>query len=234
MILSLLPLLPVIKGANKALLSLLAPSIEFSGYISLIIKNMRYQHLNSIHPLITDYLHKHIQPGNTVIDATLGNGYDTLKIAELLLGQGKIYGFDIQPLAIESSQQLLSSLPAPKPIIHLIEDSHANFAQYIQEEVDFIIYNLGYLPKGNKAITTLAESTLQSVKSGLALLKANGIMLIAVYHGHDAGKSEKATLESYLSTLDQKYFNVLKQQFINQKNTPPFIYVIEKANNTVE
>lgn len=195
---------------------------------------MRYQYLNSIHPLITEYLQKHIQPGNIVIDATLGNGHDTFKIAELLAGSGKIYGFDIQPSAIENSKVLLASLPAPKPKIELIEDSHAFFAQYISEKVDFIIYNLGYLPKGDKEITTLADSTLKSVQSGLALLRGNGIMLIAVYHGHDAGKAEKEALEIFLSTLDQKQFNVLKQQFINQQNNPPFIYVIEKANNAVE
>lgn len=195
---------------------------------------MRYQYLNSIHPLIAEYLQKHIQPGNTVIDATLGNGHDTLKIVELLAGTGTVYGFDIQSSAIESSHALLASLSDPKPTIELIEDSHEHFAQYIHEAVDFIIYNLGYLPKGDKEITTLAESTLKSVQSGLSLLRGNGIMLIAVYHGHDAGKAEKEALEQFLSILDQKQFNVLKQQFINQKNNPPFIYVIEKANNTVE
>ena len=195
---------------------------------------MRYQHLNSIHPIIDQHLAQFIQPGATVIDATLGNGFDTYKIAQILQGNGAIYGFDIQKEAIDSSHQLLSGLPYPHPEIHLIHDSHANFLTHINTPVDFIIYNLGYLPKGDKAITTLAESTLQSVKSGLSLLKGNGIMLIAVYHGHPAGKAEKDTLETYLSTLNQKQYNVFKQQFINQQNTPPFIYLIEKAKTKVE
>ena len=206
-----------IHSLNSFLQYLISPSlfklIRFS-----YINTMRYQHLNSIHPLISDYLQKHITPGDTVIDATLGNGFDTLKIAEILDGSGKIYGFDIQPLAIENSRKLLASLPEPKPTITLIEASHADFEHYIHEKIDFIIYNLGYLPKGDKEITTQAESTIQSVQSGLSLLRGNGIMLI----------------ESFLSALDQKQFNVLKQQFINQKNSPPFIYVIEKANNHVE
>ena len=93
---------------------------------------------------------------------------------------------------------------------------------------------MGYLPKGDKEITTLADSTLESVIAGLELLTGNGKMLIAVYHGHDAGKEEKSVLEAYLQTLDQSQFHVFKQQFINQKNTPPFIYLIEKAKIQVE
>lgn len=195
---------------------------------------MRYQYLNSIHPFIDQYLDQFIEPHSIVIDATLGNGNDSYKIAQKMDHRGKLYGFDIQALAIQNSEHLLRELPENRPTITLIQDSHANFQDHIEEPIDFIIYNLGYLPKGDKAITTLAESTLQSVKAGLALLKGNGKMLIAVYHGHDAGKAEKSALETYLSALDQAQFHVFKQAFINQKNTPPFIYLIEKAKFRVE
>lgn len=195
---------------------------------------MRYQYLNSIHPLIDQYLDLFIKPDSVVIDATLGNGHDSLKIAEKMNISGKLYGFDIQESAIKNSHETLSALTEHHPAIELIHDSHANFKAHITQPVDFIIYNLGYLPKGDKTITTLAESTLQSVQSGLELLRGNGKMLIAVYHGHDAGKAEKMILETYLETLDQQYFHVFKQQFINQKNNPPFIYLIEKAKNQVE
>ncbi|HIW07426.1 MAG TPA: 16S rRNA (cytosine(1402)-N(4))-methyltransferase [Candidatus Ignatzschineria merdigallinarum] len=195
---------------------------------------MRYQYLNSIHPLIDQYLDLFIKPDSIVIDATLGNGHDSLKIAEKMDSSGALYGFDIQESAIKNSHETLSRLPENRPTIELIHDSHANFKAYISRPVDFIIYNLGYLPKGDKTITTLAKSTLESVQVGLELLAGNGKMLIAVYHGHDSGKAEKAVLETYLETLDQKHFHVFKQQFINQKNDPPFIYLIEKAKTQVE
>lgn len=195
---------------------------------------MRYQYLTSIHPLIDQYLELFIKPNSIVIDATLGNGNDSYKIAQKMDHNGKLYGFDIQESAINNSRVLLNTLPENSAQICLIHDSHANFKTYIHEPVDFIIYNLGYLPKGDKEITTLAESTLKSVQEGLDLLVDNGKMLIAVYHGHDAGKAEKETLETYLKTLDQKYFHVFKQQFINQQNSPPFIYLIEKAKIRVE
>lgn len=195
---------------------------------------MSYQYLTSIHPLIDQYLEIFIEPNAIVIDATLGNGNDSYKIAQKMDQSGKLYGFDIQKEAIENSKELLQTLPQNRPEILLIEDSHANFKMHVTEAVDFIIYNLGYLPKGDKEITTLAKSTLESVQAGLEILADNGKMLIAVYHGHDAGKAEKIALEDYLQTLNQKKFNVLKQQFINQKNNPPFIYLIEKAKIRVE
>ncbi|UNM96944.1 16S rRNA (cytosine(1402)-N(4))-methyltransferase [Ignatzschineria rhizosphaerae] len=195
---------------------------------------MRYQYLTSIHPLIDQYIDQFIQPHSIVIDATLGNGHDSYKIAQKMDHTGKLYGFDIQKMAIENSQQLLNTLPENAPKITLIEDSHSNFKTHIKEPVDFIIYNLGYLPKGDKEITTLAKSTLESVQAGLELLTDNGKMLIAVYHGHIAGQAEKIALEEYLQNLDQKAFHVFKQQFINQKNSPPFIYLIEKAKIRVE
>lgn len=195
---------------------------------------MRYQYLNSIHPLIDQYLELFIEPDSVAIDATLGNGHDSYKIAQKMDHRGKLYGFDIQSQALENSRALLQQLPQNQPQITLIEDSHAHFQQYIKEPVDFIIYNLGYLPKGDKEITTLAESTLESVQAGLKLLNSNGKMLIAVYHGHEAGKAEKTALETYLTALDQSEFHVFKQAFINQRNTPPFIYLIEKAKIRVE
>lgn len=195
---------------------------------------MRYQYLNSIHPLIDQYLDLFILPHSVVIDATLGNGHDSYKMAQKMNTCGKLYGFDIQKTAIENSQALLNKLSENGPQVVLIEDSHANFHDHINEPIDFIIYNLGYLPKGDKEITTLADSTLKSVQAGLELLASNGKMLIAVYHGHDAGKAEKIALENYLSKLDQAHFHVFKQEFINQKNNPPLIYLIEKAKIRVE
>lgn len=196
----------------------------------------RYQFLTSIHPIIDRYIERFIMPESTVIDATLGNGQDTLKIAQRLGPKGHLYSFDIQKEAIERSQQLLEEADIKLPQIELIHDSHIHFDRYLapEERVDFIIYNLGYLPRGDKSITTVAESTLQSVKAGLLRLKPYGVMVIAVYHGHEAGKEERDQLAQYLSTLDQRQYHVFCQQFINQKNNPPFLYLIERAYNSAD
>lgn len=193
---------------------------------------MRYQDLTTIHPIIDQYLNQFLTPGDIAVDATLGNGNDALKIAKIIGKGGKLYGFDIQPTALQNSQERLSSLQEEeRPDIELICDSHAHFEKYIPQKVALIIYNLGYLPGGDKSITTLPESTLESIKAGLNILQTYGKILIAVYHGHDTGKAERDALAEYLESLDQRYYHVMKQKFINQKNNPPFLYIIEKGRD---
>ena len=59
------------------------------------------------------------------------------------------------------------------------------------------MYNLGFLPGGNKEITTLAKTTMKSIEDGLELLDSNGIMTIAVYRGHAEGKNRPGTPARY-------------------------------------
>ena len=101
---------------------------------------------------------------------------------------------------------------------------------YIKDKLDFIIYNLGYLPKGDKNIRTRSDSTLVSLKKSLELLNKNGIILITSYVGHEGGMDEKDTIENLLEGLNQRRYNVIKYDFINQRNYPPIIYGIEKSN----
>lgn len=174
-------------------------------------------------------MQSHIKEGAIVLDATVGNGNDTLDLARLVGKNGKVYGFDIQSIAIENTRTLLEENNTLDNVV-LINDNHIKIDEYIDQELDLAIYNLGYLPKGDKTIRTDAENTVISVSKALELLKGNGIMIIISYIGHPGGLEEKETLESMLLHLDQKKYNVLKNEFINQKNFPPLIYLIEKAN----
>ena len=149
-------------------------------------------------------------------------------MAKLVGTTGKVYGFDIQKIAIEKTKELLNENNFAENVV-LINDSHEKVDKYILEALDAAIYNLGYLPKGDKSITTKAKSTVISILKTLELLKSNGILIIVSYIGHPGGMDEKNALEGILKDLDQKKFNVLKNEFINQKNSPPLLYIIEKA-----
>jgi len=46
-----------------------------------------------------------IKEGYVVIDATVGNGYDTEYLAGKVGSTGKVYGFDIQEEAIENTRK---------------------------------------------------------------------------------------------------------------------------------
>lgn len=167
--------------------------------------------------------------GDTILDCTVGNGQDTLLLAKLVGPTGNVYGFDIQEVAINNTKKLLEETGI-KTNVKLFLDSHEHIDKYIHKNLNFIVYNLGYLPGGDKDIKTTPDSTIKSIKKALKLLKDNGVLLVTVYPGHKGGMEEKLSVEELFSNLDQKEFHVLKYEFINQINHPPILYFIEKAN----
>lgn len=169
------------------------------------------------------------QEGDFVIDATVGNGHDTSLLAHLVGDQGKVFGFDIQEQAIVNTRKKLEEEGLAHRV-HLLHQGHETIKQVFNEEttISTAIFNLGYLPKGDKSIITLPATTIQAFEGILDRLKSGGIMVVVIYHGHPGGKEEQDTVENYLSLLDQNDFHVLKYEFINQKNNPPYILVVEK------
>lgn len=170
-------------------------------------------------------LDEKIDKNSVVIDATCGNGKDTLFLVKS--AAKKVYSFDIQKIAIEKTKDLLKN-EINKNKCELILDSHENFDKYVPQKVTAIIFNLGYLPSGDHTITTKADITTVAVKKMLNFLEEKGIIIITVYWGHEEGKKEKEGLEKFLKTLDQKEYEVLKYNFINQKNNPPFLFIVER------
>lgn len=186
-----------------------------------------YKYINNVTNIAKEIMVKKIKLGNVVVDATVGNGHDTILLAELVGQEGKVYGFDIQETAINNTNQKIAENSLTERV-YLIKDSHENIDQYISELVDLIIFNLGYLPGGSHDIVTKAESTVIALEKSLELLKDNGMLLITTYIGHNEGKIEDKRIKEYLLSLNQKKFNVLKYEFINQINNPPILYCVEK------
>ncbi len=178
--------------------------------------------LTLVHNAIKAYVHE----GGVCIDATAGRGYDTAFLCELVGDSGSVTAFDVQKDAIESTQNLLESKGLHA---RLILDSHANMAQYFADEsVDCIVFNLGYLPKGDHSVFTHFESTKEAIESGLKLLKRGGIMTVSVYYGGDSGYEEKDALLPWLKTLDDEKYQVLTTFFFNWKKDPPIpIFIIK-------
>lgn len=167
--------------------------------------------------------------GDTVVDATIGNGHDTSLLAHLIGDQGKVFGFDIQEQAIVNTRKKLED----EGLIHRVEllhQGHETIGDVLSEETSLsaAVFNLGYLPRGDKSIITLPSTTLQAFEGVLDRLKSGGIMVVVIYYGHPGGREEKDAVEHYLSHLDQNDFHVLKYRFINQKNNPPYILAVER------
>lgn len=170
-----------------------------------------------------------ISIGDTVIDATCGNGNDTVLLAELVGESGKVLAFDIQQQAIDNTLALLRQNNCDKPV-SCIKDSHSNLPKYIDSDtkIKAAIFNLGYLPKSDKSIITLPKSTLAAISSMQNYLVAGGRIVIVSYYGHEHGADELAALIDYLSQQNQREWSVLQYQFINQKNCPPICFCLEK------
>lgn len=189
---------------------------------------MKYNKINNVLNIGRDIIKTYVSEGDVVVDCTLGNGNDTLLLAQLVGTRGRVYGFDIQETAIYNTKELLRK-NSIETNIELFLDSHENIDQYLHEVIDLIVYNLGYLPGGDKSIKTSSSSTIKSIEKSLGLLKKNGILLVTVYPGHPGGIEEKLAIENLFSSLKQQDFHVLKYEFINQINHPPILYFIEKS-----
>jgi tRNA G37 N-methylase Trm5 len=172
------------------------------------------------------FISTHIKEGGTVVDFTMGNGHDTLWLSNAVGENGKVYAFDIQQAALDSTEALLEKEGAAKNYT-LILDSHHNVKNYVKEPICAGLFNLGYLPGGDKTITTLHETSLLAISAGIDLLDADGAILCAVYPGHAEGTLEGELIEEMLSKLDRRKICATKFKIVNSP-TSPFFFLIEK------
>lgn len=168
-----------------------------------------------------------IEKGEVAVDATAGNGHDTLFLAELVGENGHVYAFDIQQEAVDATLgQLRENGLEHRATVIL--DGHEHIDKYVTRKIAGAVFNLGYLPGADHGIITKGETTIRAIESLLHLLKINGLIVLVIYHGHEGGKEERDAVIDFVSLLPQKNVNVLRYEFINQKNDPPFIIALEK------
>lgn len=155
------------------------------------------------------------------VDATMGNGHDTLFFCRLAEGAGHVYAFDIQKEALEHTRQLLHEEGIESGYT-LILGSHVDMGEYLaRETVDGILFNCGYLPGGDHSLATRPDTTIKAIGVGLDLLKTGGVMGICLYSGGDTGSGEKESVLAYLQRLDARLYTVIVQEYHNRGNHPP-------------
>ena len=179
------------------------------------------------------FILSHLREGDTCADFTMGNGHDTLFLSTTVGERGKVYAFDIQESALESTRARLEAEGAPKNYT-LIKDSHSNLGLYIKEKIKAGMFNLGYLPgSGNKALTTMRETTIPAVMGAIDLLDAKSILLIAIYPGHEEGDAEGKALEEIFNKIDRHAISVMKVKIINSP-TSPYFFVLENGKVSIQ
>ena len=163
--------------------------------------------------------------GDVAIDATVGNGHDTLFLAACVAETGRVYGFDVQTRAIEATRQRLMDHQMLDRV-RLIHASHAKMADYVDAGVKGIMFNLGYLPGADKTLVTLLETTLQAVDASCRLLKEGGVMTVLAYPGHVGGDVETAALRDWCQRLDAQRFQSELILSHHDQATAPRLFVI--------
>jgi Putative rRNA methylase len=176
-------------------------------------------HINYAH----HYWERVVKPGDTIIDATVGNGFDTCFLAQLLKGKGMLAGYDIQPQALKQAKKRLKELtPEIRQSVHLKLQSHIHFEE---RDAKLIVYNLGYLPGGNKTLTTKWDTTLQSIQNALPIVSSGGAISITCYPRHEEGGKEQAALLNFLKTLPQAKWHICHHVWINRPLSPSLIWM---------
>jgi 16S rRNA C1402 N4-methylase RsmH len=179
--------------------------------------------LNFSHELLDEI----VVEGDFVVDATMGRGNDTLKLARLVGESGRVLAFDVQVKAFEQTKFRLEEAKVLERVCLKLE-GHENVGKYLEKNIRAAIFNLGYLPGSDKSVITRAQTTIRAVKSLMEHLCSGGRIILVVYHGHSGGSVEKNALLEFMDEISPEKFQVLQYQFVNQENSPPFLLAIEK------
>ena len=169
-----------------------------------------------------DFLTQVIIKDDIVVDATMGNGHDTLFLAKLAK---QVYAFDIQEQALEKTNQRLQA--AGLTNVQLILQGHETVDQFVSE-LKAAIFNLGYLPSADKSIITRPHTTIEALEKLCHMLVRGGRIAIMIYYGHEGGDLEKDSVLNYVSQLPQQEYTSTIYRTLNQVNNPPFLVMIEK------
>lgn len=174
---------------------------------------------------------EHLRQGMTAIDATLGNGHDTLFLAQSVGESGRVYGFDIQAQALQATRLRLQQHGMASRATLLLA-SHAEMDKQLPEmlhgSIQVIMFNLGYLPGADKQVITQADITIRALNTACRLLASQGVMTVMAYPGHAGGDEEAARVEQWLSALDPARFEYRLIFSQRHQNTAPRLFVIRK------
>ena len=174
------------------------------------------------------FIMEHLSEGDVAVDFTMGNGNDTLFLSKAVGDNGKVYAFDIQEDALISTRAHLEANGAPENYT-LICASHHRVKEFVTEPIKAGMFNLGYLPRsGRKAVTTMRKTTMPAVEAAIELLAPDGVLIVAIYPGHEEGALEGEMLREYFSTLSK--YRICPSEFkILNSPTSPYFFLIEKS-----
>ena len=145
-----------------------------------------------------------LSAGDRVIDATIGNGHDTVFLASRVAPGGHVIGFDVQPGALAATGARLRASGLTE-VVTLLQCGHEQMAAQVPAAwpggVAAAMFNLGYLPGGDKSLITRTDTTVSALGQALGLLRVGGLISLIVYRGHRGGDSEAQGIDTWIGRL---------------------------------
>ena len=152
------------------------------------------------HLIVSEYL----QPGDQAVDATAGNGHDSLFLAEQVGGNGKLFAFDIQEQALSATARRLQEAGQDRQL-NLVHRGHEHLRDSLPPEsigrIQAVMFNLGYLPHSDKTTITRQDNTLPALEQAHAVLAPGGIISVLAYRGHPGGLEESLAVQKTMAAL---------------------------------
>ena len=169
-----------------------------------------------------------LRPGDVAVDATAGNGHDTVLLAELVGAKGRVFAFDVQAAALAATRQRLQQQGLAERV-QLLQASHADMARYLPKGVQAIMFNLGWLPGGDKTVTTDAVTTIAALQAALELLQPHGLLVMVVYQGHPGARQERDAVEQWLAQQEGTSCKCIRYQMVQATRVPaPYVLALER------
>lgn len=173
-------------------------------------------------------LRESIREGDTVIDATAGNGHDTVFLAECVGDKGRVLAFDLQETAIRAARLKVEDAGLDLRVA-FHHTSHARMADHAEAgSISAVMFNLGYLPGADHELTTVAAETLKALAAATRLLKSGGVLSVVCYPGHSEGAEETIQVEAWLKALTNHGWRVAKYAMLGTLRPAPSLLVGRK------
>lgn len=178
--------------------------------------------------LLHAFLRDVIREGDVVVDATAGNGYDTVFLAEMVGVTGRVLAYDVQEAAIRSATGRVTAAGYAERV-RFFHKSHTHLEDHLSPgSAAAIVFNLGYLPGADHAATTTADETLSALTKSLKVLKSGGVLAIVCYPGHSAGAVEAAAVEQWMVSLTPQKWRVAKYSALGTLRPAPFLLIASR------
>lgn len=175
-----------------------------------------------------ELLRQHVSLGDIAIDATMGNGHDTTFLAELTGPEGTVYAFDIQEQALTFTRDRVEAEGANNVI--MVQSCHSQMTTHLPADVSgsvaAVVFNLGYLPGGEKSVITQAATTTTAISAAYRTLRVGGIISVVAYVGHPGGAEEADAVEDTMQALPGRAW--LRQDESEMGSTSPRLLVAQR------